>query len=387
MGPFEPQRFLAVMGNAGDIATWSGIPYYFYQAGRSTGFFRDALDLHTEGLTWPRRWWNLKQVLSGKGRGGYQYSRNCLHRSFAVVSAQIADAEIISHFQLFPPYDMAQEYRITNSFYIDLPLTRLFDEYRIGQTIGRSIAREAIQREQEGYQRARYVVCMSTWAARAVQEEYGIPSEKVLVVLPGANFHDHVISEYEALIDAQAIQAIFNQKRPFRLGFIGKDYHRKGLPRLIKAAHVLRSQGYNCEVAVVGNMPKEYSEDPAMKWLGFIDKRKDEHAFVQTVMTFDLGCLPSYAEGLGIATLEALRLGIPVLGSQVGGITDCIPAKAGLLIPPKASGEEIASVIQPLLDNPDRYAAMRLEARRIRAHYSWRRTIAQFTQIFEPQAC
>ncbi len=382
MRQHERKRFLAVMGNASDIGAWSGIPYYFYQAGKSSGFFQGALNLDVPGLRLPRLQWNLRQALLGRGMGGYQYSTACLQRTFEKVRTQVTGSEIISHFQLFPPLYLARKYGVVSNFYIDLPLSRLFDDYGIARTIGKTIASDAIKREQDGYLQADHVVCMSSWAARTVQEEYAVPTGKVSAILPGANLHEGLVEEQTAGLDEEPIICDFGKDRPFRFGFIGKDYQRKGLPRLVKAVQLLKASGFHCEVVVIGYLPEEYKQHPAVRWLGFIDKRYDEKAFIKSVMTFDLGCLLSYAEGLGISTLECLRLGVPVLGTDVGGITDCVPAKAGMLSPVNARPEEIASAVQPLLQQPDLYKSMRIEARRIRGHYSWARTVSQFTDLW-----
>jgi len=375
-------RYLAVMGNAGDINTWSGIPYHFYQAGRAASFFQGALDLQTARLRPWRMAWNLGRLLQGQRLGGFQYSAACLKRTFRVVADQVAGGETISHFQLFPPLEQAEKYRVAASFYIDLPLTRLFDEYGIARTIGRKIAREAIAREKEGYHRAHLVVCMSSWAARAVCDEYGIPAGKVKAILPGANMDERLVQGLTRDLDQQPIVTRFSSERPFQLGFTGRDYIRKGLDRLVAAAEVLRAQGYPVEVAVMGVAPPEYQHHPAVRCLGFINKATDMSRFVEAVSRYDLGCLLSRAEGLGISTLECLRLGVPVMGAAVGGITDCIPDKAGILVQGDAAPEAIAEAVRPLLDNPALYEAMRLEARRIRTHYMWERTVAEFQALW-----
>ena len=377
-----PRRYLAVLGDAGDIRAWSGIPYHFYQAGLIANFFSGALDLRADRLRWRRLAWNLSQVLRGKHFGGFQYSRSCLNYVFGHVEERLAECEVVSHFQLFPPDDLARRKRLTFSFYIDMPLTRLFEEYGESARIGESIAREAIQRETDGYRHARFVTCMSSWAAQAVREEYGIPEEKVKVILPGANLDEAIVERLTADMDDKPVETDFTPQRPFRLGFIAKHPKRKGLPRLITAAERLRSWGYPVEVVVIGSLPSEYRKHAAVRWLGIIDKYQAMEQFVQAVKGFDLGCLPSYAEGLGISTLESLRLGIPVLGTAVGGISDCIPPKAGILVPRDASPEVIAGAIRPLLDDPAGYRTMRQEARGTRHYYTWDRAVKEFQKLW-----
>ena len=68
---------------------------------------------------------------------------------------------------------------------------------------------------------------------------------------------------------------------------------------------------------------------------------------------WDIYAQPSLAEGLGIAALEAMGLGIPVVASDVGGlkeiITDC---ETGYLVEPK-SAARLAARIRDLAEDPD----------------------------------
>jgi glycosyltransferase involved in cell wall biosynthesis len=373
---------VVALGDAGDVRTWSGIPYHFYRAAEATGFLTGALDLPTERLRWRRLGWNLKSAALGDRPGGYQYSPSCLDFLFGSASGTIHGQEVISHFQLFPPLRLARRSGTVFSFYIDMPLRRLFDDYRIRDTIGRRIASDAIAREREGYLASRFVVCMSSWAAQSVLQEYRIPSEKVRVVLPGANMSDAIVEDVTHGLDDEPVPVSFDRSRPFRLGFTGMHPKRKGLPLLVNAAEVLRGRGYDVEIGVIGACPEEYRDRPSVRWIGYIDKNREMERFVRTVGSFDLGCLLSEAEGLGISTLEFLRLGVPVMGTAVGGITDCVPPSAGILVPGGSDAERVAAEIQGLLDDPARYAAMRRAARAMRMHYTWSRTVADFRQIW-----
>lgn len=377
------RRYLAVAGNAADMRSWAGIPYHFYQAGQRAGFFTGALDLHLERLQWHRLRWNLLRVLTGQGKGGYQFSEAFLSRAFRLVESELEGAEVISHFQLFPP-PQAIAKRVVSNYYIDVPLRHYFEEYGMEHTVGRGIIRDAVGREKEGYARARRVICMSSWGARCVAE-YGIVPEKIHTILPGANMDDGTVEKVTSELDEQPITATFDTARPFRLGFVGKDYRRKGLYTLVEATHILRSKGKAIEVVIVGNAGEELRKDPAVRWLGYIDKRTELERFVQAIAATDLGCLLSSAEGLGISTLEFLRVGVPVLGADVGGITDCVPPLAGRLMPKAAPAEQVAAVLQEYLDSPAKYHAMRSAARRMRQHYRWDRTVQQFQQLWQSQ--
>lgn len=63
----------------------------------------------------------------------------------------------------------------------------------------------------------------------------------------------------------------------------------------------------------------------------------------------DVFCRPSRSEGMGNAFVEAMAVGIPVIGTRVGGIPDVIEdGQSGLLISPESS-EEVANAVSRVM--------------------------------------
>src|SRR5207253_881088 len=88
-------------------------------------------------------------------------------------------------------------------------------------------------------------------------------------------------------------------------------------------------------------------------------------------------------EGLGVVLLEAMSYGVPVIGSDLGGITDIvIDGETGLLVPPQDSAA-LAAALERLAT--DRGLARRLgEAggSHVRRHFSWPAIIAQWEECY-----
>lgn len=59
--------------------------------------------------------------------------------------------------------------------------------------------------------------------------------------------------------------------------------------------------------------------------------------------------LTSETEGSGMAILEAQSYGIPAVVIGVGGVTDVVSTKTGIVLNPDAEGKEIAEAIRALL--------------------------------------
>ena len=77
----------------------------------------------------------------------------------------------------------------------------------------------------------------------------------------------------------------------------------------------------------------------------------------------DLFLLPSETESFGLAALEALASGVPVVASAVGGIREVVkPGATGLLVPP-ADPVALADATRSLLEDEPRRLAMARAAR------------------------
>jgi glycosyltransferase involved in cell wall biosynthesis len=83
-------------------------------------------------------------------------------------------------------------------------------------------------------------------------------------------------------------------------------------------------------------------------------------------------CLPTTEEPFGIAFLEAMSAGTPIIGTQVGAIPDfIIPEKNGLIVPPN-NVSALADSLTKLLNNAglcQQYGLAGLAI--VHEHYSW----------------
>lgn len=369
MGEADCDRALVAYGDVNRVDTFSGIPYFFLQAGRRIGLFKAGVILRPGRFRRRRILWNALRPLTLDRPRGFMYSRAHLHALWADRQAPSGIGEYVSHIQSLPPRELVRE---PVSYYIDATMSQYFEDY--GRALGRRIKAEALAREREAYHAARFVVCMSRWCAKDVEASYGISPEKVRVILPGANIE-------EASVPAQA--AWDGNLAPLRLGFIGLDWERKGGPVLLDVATRLERMGHSVEVVVIGPDASELPRHPALRPVGFIDKARDLPRFVEIVRSFHFGCLLSRAEALGISTLECLRLGVPVIATAVGGIVDTVPRGAGLLLPADQTSERLADELAAVLETPERYARMREAAREVAGQQSWDRAAREFLTMLE----
>lgn len=384
----KPQTFLAAVGDSNSPVTWSGIPYHFLQAGRAQGLLDEGLPLSTDGLIWQARRinWNLARVLSGDRRGGYQYSRPFLECLWSPVLPRLKGNIVVNCFQLYAP-SVIKDRTIEKWFFIDQTLLQLFDYYDSRRLIGRRIAREAIEREREGYHAAAGVIAHSKWAAQSVVSDYGVPANRVHVVLPGANLDPMEYAEWELEeVEERGLQDDKKQ-RPLRLIFVGKYWKRKGLDRLLSALAIARLSGLKATLKVIGcrreDVPDHLRSVVGVEWLDFIDKRADAGRFFRTLAECDVGCLLSRAEAGGIALREYHAFGLVVLGPKTGGAPEHLIQDASIAISPEATDKEIADTLLNLESNSSCFDKLRSIAWQQRHSALWDESVRQIAHIWE----
>jgi glycosyltransferase involved in cell wall biosynthesis len=87
---------------------------------------------------------------------------------------------------------------------------------------------------------------------------------------------------------------------------------------------------------------------------------------------------------MGIAPMEYLRLGIPVLCTAAGGLVDVCEAAgpASRLLGKDASAEEIASELEILARSGALRQTMRDAAWKRKEHFRWERTVRELEQVW-----
>jgi glycosyltransferase involved in cell wall biosynthesis len=371
----EITRVLTVVGDPNRIGAWSGIPYFFLKAGKEQGFLSCGLPLRPEDLRRRRVLWNLARLGRGARPGGFQYAEAFLRPLFGQARlCEQEELEIVSHFPLLPPWPWPRAWRV--SYYIDATLRQNFFDYGLARRIGPGARQDALSRERERYHAAERVVCMSRWAARSVVEHYGVPPSRVLVIPPGANLD-------ESALAPPAHPGAPPPLVPLRLGFIGKDWRRKGLPFLLRVADALARRSVPVRVVALGPRAADLPAHPLLKSAGFVDKQQAAARFVRLVRSFHFGCLFSSAEAFGIANLECLRLGVPVLASRVGGIPETAPDGLAYLFEPGCPPLEVADLLESFVRDPAAYHELRQRVLCAAPEFSWRRTVERLIALWQ----
>jgi glycosyltransferase involved in cell wall biosynthesis len=123
----------------------------------------------------------------------------------------------------------------------------------------------------------------------------------------------------------------FSRSRmPLRVLMVGNDFLRKGTHYLIEAFRFIKEP--SARLKIRGSVPREYArriQDPRIEILGPVTKSRLD-ALYRWANVF---CLPSIDEGFGLATLEALAYGLPLVVTDNVGSADVLDPAVTCVVP------------------------------------------------------
>jgi glycosyltransferase involved in cell wall biosynthesis len=367
-----------------DIRVFSGITYHLAKQGVEDGLLTGMMNLHPRGISDWRIYaraglWKLSGGI--RGRHGFKFTDGFLDGVWKQGLPALRGATVINNFQLFGSHFLQSHgaFGIEPYFYVDGTLDEYFGNYRAFDTaeFDETAMQHALAVERAGYSSCRKIVVMSKRTAVNIVQHYDVPQDKIHIVPPGANIPERLLEPLESRPEPRRR----SDGKSLVVGFIGLNPERKGLPTIAEAVQLLRRSGYNICLHVIGRCPLEISRQDGVTHFGLLDKSVAMDRFVEIVRNVDLGCMLSRAELTGIALLEFLRMGVPIIGTDVGGIPDIVDLGAGHLVPPEISPVDLAQRLAHMLDDPDRLAQLQENAWRRRHNASWRRVVGELKGV------
>ena len=156
--------------------------------------------------------------------------------------------------------------------------------------------------------------------------------------------------------DTAFVQKTGMPTAPFKIGMIGTLKNRlKGAHTAIEAAEFLKGQGVGgLTIHILG------PGDPAPVERMIRDKGLQDSVFLdgirqsgedvwQWLRDLDLYIQPSFQEGVPRATIEAMAQGLPVIGSDAGGLPELLDRE---WIVKRGDAPALAMAIKRMIDNP-----------------------------------
>jgi glycosyltransferase involved in cell wall biosynthesis len=162
---------------------------------------------------------------------------------------------------------------------------------------------------------------------------------------------------------------------------------RKGVDVLLQALAVLGEQGVRPHLWIAGDGPERRPLEAQAERAGlsaqvrFLGRRND---VAELLAACDVFVLPSRREGLGVAALEAMAAGRPVVASAVGGLREVVvDGRTGLLVPPEKAGALAEALARLLQDEQLRKRLGSAGPGRIREGFLAEQMVSSYVQLYE----
>jgi glycosyltransferase involved in cell wall biosynthesis len=342
--------------------TWSGTTWSIFQALRTipdvevtelpmsiSPFQANLVRLrHVEA----RASWQKRNVVSS-----WRYSpllRNLHESAFAKATAQFNGDAIF----MVGQYGVAS---VPTFSYQDITAPALYEDAAENPNVllqfdvkDRQAIRAFVEQQRQCYQRLDGVCSMSTWDARNAVQHGIVPEANICVVGGGRN----VRPSLDTYVDAP---------NPPTIVFIGRDFYRKGGDLLLNASERIAA---TTPLRLVIAGPERWPlASPIPAWVTFLGDVPYE-TLQHHLRSATIAALPSRFEAFGIAVVEALASGVPVLGKKNSAMAEMITDGVnGVLV--DSTTEDIERGLQQMLHSPWFAINARRLAPSIAEHYSW----------------
>ncbi|WGW04447.1 glycosyltransferase family 4 protein [Tropicibacter oceani] len=203
----------------------------------------------------------------------------------------------------------------------------------------------------------------SKWQKDLADTRYGLTADHSILVPWGANL---------AKPAPRITPTEISRDKPVRLLLIGRDWFAKGGPVAFDTMKLLRAQGIDARLTVIGCQPPPFHLNEFVKVYKQLDKAIPEQLaqFERELDNAHFLVQPSM-ESYGFAFCEASAHGLPSLCLRVGGV----PIREGInghALPMGSGPDAFAAKVQHYLDHPDAYVALTLTARQeYRERLNW----------------
>ena len=235
---------------------------------------------------------------------------------------------------------------------------------------------------------AKQVMLCSDSMKAEISDHFHLPPEKVDVI---PNAID--ASEYDGNVDKGAV------KRRYGIGpydklvvYIGRLVPQKGVEHLIRAVPQIVRQHGDARFLIAGDgwsrshledMARSTGQGDKIRFLGFISDSER----VELLKSGDALVIPSIYEPFGIVALEGMAAGVPVVASNVGGLSEIIEHdRTGMLAFRENPGSVAWCVNKVLSDEGYSRWLTQNAKKRVGEVYSWESVARKVSKVYE-RAC
>jgi glycosyltransferase involved in cell wall biosynthesis len=222
------------------------------------------------------------------------------------------------------------------------------------------------------YKTVNHIIAVSEGMARCV-ESHGAIKDKISVVHNGIDICE--------LGREDLSQTTLDRKGMYELLFVGRLESNKGVQVLLDALTLLQTTSIHCRF--IGDGPLR-TKLPLLaqskgiyhmcEFLGHLP-RNNLGLYYRAA---DCAVFPSFTEGFPLVVLEAMVYGLPVVGTNIVGLSESIEhGKTGFLVPPR-DPQALARAILRICEDEELRRSMSQEAKKAAERFSWPHLLKSF---------
>ncbi|MCK9181285.1 MAG: glycosyltransferase family 4 protein, partial [Fibrobacteraceae bacterium] len=197
---------------------------------------------------------------------------------------------------------------------------------------------------------------------------------------------------YGSPLSSVPVREVHPRSGRYRTLFGGRHIERKGIEYLIEAAAKLDPSKFEIRIVGKGNLTdflKDLAKKVSPKNIVFTGPLSPEN-LKKEYLAANCFVLPAIVdargdtEGLGVVLIEAMEYGLPVVASNVGGISDAVIDKeTGLLVPEK-NPSALAEAFKTLEASPELEKSLLTGAqKRIAEEFDWKKIAEKQIAIYK----
>lgn len=221
-----------------------------------------------------------------------------------------------------------------------------------------------------------------------------VANTRTRAALPVA--HPHIVELVENGVDLTLFEpgtrGPASPSGSIRLVFMGRLVDWKAVDITLQAVAAARAQGVEATLEIMGDgaerarlesLSQKLALDEYVRFHGFVP----QSACADALRKADALILNSVYECGGAVVLEAMSLGLPVIGPDWGGPADYLSEETGILVPPaprESYADRLAEAIARLAHDPALRQAMGAAGQtRIAQDFNWERKVDRMLELYD----
>ncbi|MFH7030245.1 MAG: glycosyltransferase family 4 protein [Heteroscytonema crispum UTEX LB 1556] len=254
------------------------------------------------------------------------------------------------HFALysFPIMDILPK-KVPITFNFHGPWASESKSEKVSQKLNIFIKRRLI--EQTTYNRCDRFIVLSKAFGKILHEDYQVPWEKIHIIPGGVD-----INQFQPNLSRQQARTQLDWSSDRPIIFTSRRLvHRVGLDKLLQAMATIKPKIPDVILAIAGHGPLQATLQQQVTELGLNDHVKflgflPDELLPVAYQAADLSIMPSQSfEGFGLAIVESLACGTPVLCTPVGGMPEILELFSPHLITSSTAVTAIAEKLEDIL--------------------------------------